>query len=252
MPSHHQIREIGCHVLLIGALFLATAVGCERPAAETPEETAAWDLFLKEQRRYHSLGREEVIIRHFFRNRPGGFFLDVGAAHFRKYSNTFYLEKHLGWSGIAIDALEHWATDYATRRPRTKFFTYIVTDRSGAEAPFFRVKGNIGSTAVQERATWLGELLPVEEVMVPTITLDELLDRENVTKIDLLSMDIEQGEPAALAGFDIQRFRPELVCIEATPDVHDAILEYFTRHGYRRIELYLEYDRVNWYFTPQR
>ena len=75
---------------------------------------------------------------------------------------------------------------------------------------------------------------------------------EGVTKVDLLSMDIEQGEPAALAGFDIQRFRPELVCIEALPEVSDAILEYFTRHGYRRIERYLEYDKANWYFTPQR
>ena len=33
--------------------------------------------------------------------------------------------------------------------------------------------------------------------------------------IDLLSRDIEQGEPAALSTLEIDRFRPALVCIKA-------------------------------------
>ncbi len=32
-------------------------------------------------------------------------------------------------------------------------------------------------------------------------------------------MDIELSEPKALAGFTIERFKPELVCIEAHPEV---------------------------------
>jgi hypothetical protein len=62
-------------------------------------------------------------------------------------------------------------------------------------------------------------------------------------------MDIEGHEPKALAGFDIERFRPELVCIEA-PANPEKIAAYFAQHGYVRIEEYLEYDAVNWYFTP--
>ncbi|MFQ5592001.1 MAG: FkbM family methyltransferase, partial [Phycisphaerae bacterium] len=84
---------------------------------------------------------------------------------------------------------------------------------------------------------------------VPTITLTELLDRNSITKIDFLSMDIEGGEPAALAGFDIERFRPELVGIEALPSTQDAIRTYFEQHGYRRIDAYLERNKRNWFFT---
>ena len=65
-------------------------------------------------------------------------------------------------------------------------------------------------------------------------------------------MDIEEPEPAALAGFDIERFRSELVCIEASPSIQAAILGYFRQHGYVRIDRYLEFDYVNWYFTPER
>ena len=85
---------------------------------------------------------------------------------------------------------------------------------------------------------------------VPAITLDDLLEQNGVEKIDFLSMDIEGHEPAALAGFDIERFAPELVCIEASGD-KEAILAYFAEHGYERIDRYLEFDVMNWYFKPR-
>ena len=69
--------------------------------------------------------------------------------------------------------------------------------------------------------------------------------------VDFVSMDIEQGEPAALAGFDLRRFKPELVCVEAFGPVKKAITDYFERNGYERIERYAEYDELNWYFMPK-
>jgi hypothetical protein len=63
-------------------------------------------------------------------------------------------------------------------------------------------------------------------------------------------MHIEQSEPKALAGFDIQRFNSELVCIEAFRTTRDAISRYFETNGYKRIDKYLEHDSANWYFTP--
>ena len=59
------------------------------------------------------------------------------------------------------------------------------------------------------------------------------------------------GFLAALAGFDIDRFRPELVCIESHTSVSKRIHEYFTHHGYELIEKYLPYDTLNWYFRPR-
>ena len=196
---------------------------------------------------------QRAVIRHFFAGLPGGVFVDVGAAHYRDGSMTWFLERELGWSGIAVDALEDWAPGYRVHRPRTRFFTYIVTDASGAEQPFYRLTGDIGSTSSEARAKAIAsqfEPVEIQELLVPTITLDTLLDREKVKRIDFLSMDIEGGEPKALAGFDIERFRPELVGIEAMPENHEAILRYMTTHGYRRIDTYLERDPRNWFFTP--
>jgi hypothetical protein len=63
-------------------------------------------------------------------------------------------------------------------------------------------------------------------------------------------MDIELSEPKALAGFDIDRFKPALVCIEAHPDVRQRILNDFHAHDYVVVGKYLRMDVTNLYFEP--
>jgi hypothetical protein len=105
--------------------------------------------------------------------------------------------------------------------------------------------------AVDPRLTPPGGRADVDELDVPTITLNDLLRQQGVERIDLLSMDIEGHEPEALAGFDIRRYRPRLVCIEAQVVVADRIYAYLRGHGYARIDRYLPFDPRNWYFAPQ-
>lgn len=195
---------------------------------------------------------EELLIRHFFNDERGGVFLDVGCWDWKEGSTTLYLEERLGWSGLAVDAQADVRAGYEQHRPRTRFFNFIVTDRAEGMGKLF-VAGQISSINEDHVAQFPGaqwyQTAPLE---VPTITLDELLAQNGVPRIDLLSMDIEGAEPKALAGFDIQKYRPRLVVIEASPHVQEPILRYFTTHGYERIDDYLAYDAVNWYFRPAR
>jgi FkbM family methyltransferase len=162
----------------------------------------------------YSLGNEQIIIRHFFMDRMNGFFVDVGAAHYKEGNNTYYLEERLGWSGIAIDANNEFAEGYLKFRPRTSFFNLFVSDISDKEASFNIVDDNklrdrMRSTAIKSFVNkWKSH-----EIQVPTITLNDLLDRMSIKNIDFLNMDIERWEPRALAGFDIKKYHPDLVCI---------------------------------------
>ncbi len=200
--------------------------------------------------KHFSERNEEIIIRHFFKDRRGGFFLDVGAYHYRDGSNTFYLEKFLNWKGVAIDANGEFAQGYRQNRPRTMFYNFFVSDKSDEKAEFYIVRdpGHLTkSTAVPEFV--IGR--KTEEVKVPTITLNDLLAKLDVQKIDFLNIDIELWEPHALAGFDIEKYRPDLVCIEAHRQVRDQLLAYFGAHGYVRLDQYFLFDQRNWYFTPR-
>ncbi len=85
---------------------------------------------------------------------------------------------------------------------------------------------------------------------VPTMTLDDILSSEGVTKIDFLSIDIELHEPQALRGFHIERYKPSLVCVEGLLPVRQQILDYFAAHGYVLVAKYMWVDLENLYFEP--
>ena len=195
----------------------------------------------------YSVFAEEIIIRDFFQDRQGGFFLDVGAAWPISGSNTYYLEKHLGWTGIGIDALADFAPDWKKLRPNSTFLVYLVTDKTGGEGKFFKSAGLGISSTDRKHASgqWFGVNVEPEEISVPMTTLNDLLDREGVGKIDLVSMDIEGHELSALRGFDIERFQPELVVVEGR---RPAVTKHLEDRGYEQIDRYLEMDHTNRYF----
>jgi FkbM family methyltransferase len=201
------------------------------------------------EKKLYSQKNEELIIRDFFQDRRDGFYLDVGCAWPQRNSTTYYLEKHLGWTGIGIDAVAEYAPEWAKLRPRSKFFNLLVSDHSGTDDTFYRSDWT-GVSSVDEKNVqqWKAGY---HEIKVRTTTLNKLLDDNGVKKIDFLSMDIEGAQLEALAGFDIERFRPELACVEDFFDGRDKIFRYFETHGYETIMKYREHDFVNWYFRPK-
>ena len=227
---------------LVGGLVLVTSGLLHVPKEAKPLRT----IYGPERQSEHV---EEWIVRDFFNDKRGGFFVDVGANHYKRFSNIYYLETELGWSGLAIEPLLQFEAEYVQYRPRTRFLPFFVSDESDAEAKMFLVKWNPLVTSADKSFTqrWGRN---VTELTAPTSTLDDLLDSEDVSTIDFLSMDIELSEPAALAGFDVEHFRPELVCIEAHPAVRQQIIDYFTTHGYAIVGAYLRADTHNLYFAP--
>jgi FkbM family methyltransferase len=198
----------------------------------------------------YSRNFEEWLVRDYFQDRRDGVFLDVGANHYRDESNTYFLEKELGWSGIAIDALEEFAADYRRYRPRTTFIALFVSDVDDSSVPFFVPDANKLVASANREFTASEGGAAGHERSVPTTTLNAVLDQGRITRLDFMSMDIELSEPKALAGFDIEKFRPALVCIEAHVQVRQQILDYFMRHGYTIVGKYLRIDTKNLYFRP--
>lgn len=198
---------------------------------------------------YYSRKREELIIRSFFQDRKAGVFLDVGCAAPIKNSNTFFLERHLGWQGIAVDANPQNKDGWKRHRPNSKLFTFLISDQSGTMENFYKA-GEVGST--RKERVLEGRVVRGKEIQVPSITLSKLLDDNGVKKVDFMSIDIEESELPALAGFDIERFQPDLVCIECKQENKAEMLTYFAAHGYIMHEEYSALDISNWYFVPKQ
>jgi len=224
--------------LLAGGALLALVA-----AAVSLDRADAKDILWTEKKRY-SIGDEELVIRDFFQDRRDGFFVDVGCAHPRKGSNTYYLERRLGWSGVGVDGLPGYAESWRRLRPRSAFFNFLVTNHSDTIETFYRSALWGLSTARKDVAARRS----ATEIRVPSITLDDLLVRSGVERIDLLSIDVEGFHEEVLAGFDVERWKPELVCIE---EEGWFAIPWFRAHGYEPIERYRDRDIVNWYFAPK-
>ena len=129
-----------------GVAPCALVAGCTAEPSE--------DDLLESGEALYSQGNEELVIRHFIGDRRDGVFLDVGSYHWKKLSTTLYLEKHLGWTGFAIDA---FGPGYAENRPGTKFLAYIVTDHSGSSMTFYIAEGAEGAASVSKK--WIQDFL---------------------------------------------------------------------------------------------
>ena len=233
-----EMKEVASVTLAMLCLIACTVVcGCSREEP-IPDRT----------KKLYSQNDEELIIRDFFDDRRGGVFVDVGSNHWEELNNTYFLEKYLRWSGIAIDAQAQFAEGYKKFRPKTKFFSYAVSDRSGETVKLYLAWG-LSSVDRDWLEKFSGKIIEQWALDVPTITLNDLLEQNHIAKIDFLSMDIEGAEPAALAGFDIEKYEPELVCIEASEENRKKLSAYFEQHGYEPIDE--KRDFTNWYFKPK-
>ena len=247
-----QLRTDWWSTLLI-SIFIALCVTSVLPRASSSTELNVGDQALKNSlsSRYgptkFSTNLEEWIIRDYFQDRRDGVFIDVGAYQWREASNTYVLERDLGWSGLAVDALSDYAEGYRIHRPRTRYVTAFVGDIDGNEQTLYFTDKDPRVSSVSRAFTSLfGE--PTRTVQTRTARLDTLLEEAGIEKVDLLTMDIELSEPTALRGLSLERYAPQLVCIEAHTPVRAFILDYFARRGYVVVGKYLRIDGKNLYF----
>lgn len=195
-----------------------------------------------------SQGYEELIIRDFFQEERGGLFIDIGCAWPLRGSTTCYLERKLGWSGIAVDALSEYAPGWATHRPRSKFLNYAVSDRSQEQLTFYRNEWTGVSSLSKQQSLKFGGEKKLTPIKVEAITINDLLKLNDITQVDHLTLDIERSELGALNGFDIQFYQPRLCCVENTTE---EILAYFEKNNYQILEKYRKVDKINCYFSPR-
>ena len=80
--------------------------------------------------------------------------------------------------------------------------------------------------------------IKLELKMTDAITLDKLLEKHNIQKIDFFSLDVEGYEISVLNGFDIEKYLPTYMLIETTSfeNRRKVIFDYMQDRNYKVIE----------------
>jgi FkbM family methyltransferase len=173
------------------------------------------------QRHYrHSYAQEgeDLILAEIFGPKRNGFFVDVGAHHPRRFSNTYHFYKFRGWRGINIDAMPGGMRAFDRVRPDDINIEAAVSDVS-VTLPFFvfnETALNTFDPALAAERDGFGDYRLERTVDLKTVTLQSLLDRHLPADrtIDLMSIDVEGLDLQVLRSNDWDRHRPGVVLVE--------------------------------------
>ena len=161
---------------------------------------------------------EDLLLKRIFGDQRDGFYVDVGAHHPQRFSNTYWAYQ-LGWSGLNIDAAPGFTEPFNKARPRDINISRCITETVGP-VEFFIFRETALNTSNVKRSSqvhgWTGEI--AEIVTVRGEPLGKILHEyvpKSVATIDFMSIDIEGAEMSALRSNDWEAFKPRVLILEA-------------------------------------
>lgn len=159
---------------------------------------------------------EDLILDRLLERQSSGFYVDVGAHHPVRFSNT-YLFYRRGWRGINIDAMPGAMKAFQRHRPRDINLECGVAASSGT-LRYYRFNEPALNTfdAQEARRKDAAPYHLQDTVEVQVEPLRDLLARHLPAgqAIDFLSVDVEGKDEEVLRSNDWQRYRPRFVLAE--------------------------------------
>lgn len=160
---------------------------------------------------------EDIILDNIFERKINGFYIDVGAHHPQRLSNTYYFYLK-GWKGINIDAMPYSMRKFNELRPNdinleipisklSSSLTYYKFDESAL---------NSFSCDLSKQRHLQTTYKIIEEIQLKTKTLAEVLDEHlpKDQKIDFLSVDVEGLDYEVLQSNNWDKYKPQVILVE--------------------------------------
>jgi FkbM family methyltransferase len=146
-----------------------------------------------------------------------GFYVDVGAHHPKRHSNTQYFYER-GWRGMNVDASAEAMKEFEFARVGDVNITCGVGEKAGV-LTFYEFDSPALNSFDQELSEARDSALPckiINQRQVPVRTLQSLLEEylPAETTIDFMSVDVEGLDLEVVRSNDWERFRPLLLLIE--------------------------------------
>lgn len=184
---------------------------------------------------------EDLILGRIFERKENGFYVDVGAYHPVRFSNTLYFYKK-GWRGINIEPRPGALELFNSLRPRD-INIQVAVSNSNKELDLYIFNEEALNTFSPELAEQRSQIIGYEMISRKKIRMEKLSDL--LTKylpdnqsIDFLTIDTEGFDLEVLESNDWERYSPQIVVTEMLEYDFDKILNsklfsFLNSKGYR-------------------
>lgn len=181
---------------------------------------------------------EDLILELIFGGKKNGFYVDIGAHHPTKFSNTYKFYEN-GWTGINIDAAPGFLALFNSNRGKDINIQCAISDKSGEEVFYIFNDPALNTLSLSEAEKILneGKYHIVDQIRVKTMTINEILSQHIPAdkEIDFLTIDIEGLDRRVILDLDFDRFRPEVILFEDhgfLVDGANEITTHMNKNGY--------------------
>lgn len=183
---------------------------------------------------FSQYGQDALVGDVLFRGRPG-IFVDVGARDGVQISNTVYLERELGWTGIAFEPHPDLFKRLAASRT-CRCVNVAVSDEERNSLDFVKfLEEPFGNSGLLESFPGPERLANIkhEIISIPTAPLRTLL--QGFDRVDYLDIDVEGHEMSVLRGIDFSSVEIRIIGVEAGEGSRKAgeVDVFLGQHGFR-------------------
>jgi FkbM family methyltransferase len=172
--------------------------------------------------------RIDLQLQRFLPGR-GGVFLEAGANDGYTWSNTYYLERWKGWSGVLVEPIPDLAAECRALRTRSQVVNCALVADDHKAPTVMMTYADLGSLISHSEPALEARLDLIEprryEIEVPARTLTQVLADAGVQRPDFMSLDLEGHEPSAIQGLDLQRHGPDWILVETLGRAGRAAVE---------------------------
>ena len=175
---------------------------------------------------YSQLGQDKFVDEFFF-GKKNGTFLDIGAHDGVSLSNTYFLEKERGWTGICVEPSPNEYEKLKVNRKSTNL-NIAISDFEGI-SKFTYIKGysnmlsglsseynHLHKDRIKNELNTYGGTL--EEIDIEVKPLQSILDKFNFLDIDLCTIDTEGSELRIINSIDFSKTNIKMFIIENNYD----------------------------------
>jgi len=157
-----------------------------------------------------------MILRRIFNNLSHGFYVDIGAHHPKRFSNTQYFSNK-GWKGINIDSLPGTKYIFDRIRPKDTNIEVAISDDnkdliyySFYDAAHNTTVEKVAKQKIESGVKYLGKLT------IPCMRLIDVFEKyiDSDIEISFLSVDVEGREIEVLRSNNWDKYRPVITCVE--------------------------------------
>jgi len=176
--------------------------------------------FLKiniDYKKSYSQEGEDMILATIFNNRHNGFYVDIGAHHPIRFSNTNYFYQS-GWRGINIDAMPGFLKLFKHRRKKDINIEIGVAEKE-AELTYYIFNKSAMNTFSECLSVERGNLKGVkilDRIKIKTLPLAQILAEKLPLgqAIDFMNIDVEGFEIQVLRSNDWNKYIPKVIVLE--------------------------------------